>query len=352
MKPLAQNLQRYFSFRELAIVAAAIVVSISIGIGVFLNLKREVVINDNGRLITLKTMKTTVGEVLDQCRIKIDSYDYLSLPLDSELQKMKTNEIVIKRAVPIHVTVDGEEKTIMTYKPFIGEALSDASIKLGEKDKLLGCSFGDRVVSDLDMKVVRIQEEYYTEEENIPFNVETRPNTRMDKGSEKVVREGKAGIKEKIFKVVFEDGKEVLRRMMTEKIASVPINKLVEYGTILNFKTSRGETVRYSKVLSMRSTAYTASLADTGKKPGDPGYGITYSGMKAREGVVAVDPKVIPLGTRMYIEGVGKAPDYGFAIAGDIGSAVKGNRIDLYYENKQKVGRYGIKNVKVYILTD
>ena len=95
----------------------------------------------------------------------------------------------------------------------------------------------------------------------------------------------------------------------------------------------------------MVATAYTAGPESTGKSPGMPGYGITYSGMRVRPGVVAVDPRVIPLGTYLYVEG------YGYSIAADTGgSAISGNRIDLYMERLADAYNWGRRTVKVYVL--
>lgn len=91
------------------------------------------------------------------------------------------------------------------------------------------------------------------------------------------------------------------REFVGETIVKEPVSRIVEYGTVPNFITSRGDRVRYSKVLNMRATAYTNSFEDCGKNPGDPGYGITYTGMTARTGIIAVDPKVIPLGSKVYV---------------------------------------------------
>jgi 3D (Asp-Asp-Asp) domain-containing protein len=74
--------------------------------------------------------------------------------------------------------------------------------------------------------------------------------------------------------------------------------------------------------------------------------------MRVRKGVIAVDPKVIPLGTKVYVEVAGNTPDYGYAVAADIGGAIKGDLIDLYFDSSDIVGRWGCKKVKVYILSD
>ena len=100
-------------------------------------------------------------------------------------------------------------------------------------------------------------------------------------------------------------------------------------------ETSRG-AVRYAEVMSMEATAYLP--ADGG------GSGITAIGVPATYGVVAVDPGVIPLGTRLYI------PGYGEALAADTGGAINGYKIDLCMESYSQAMQFGRRNVTVYVL--
>ncbi|CAH0117850.1 putative protein YuiC [Paenibacillus sp. CECT 9249] len=98
------------------------------------------------------------------------------------------------------------------------------------------------------------------------------------------------------------------------------------------------------------ATGYTAGVESTGKKPGHPEYGITYSGIKVRRdqagiSTIAADPKVFPMGTILYI------PGYGYGIVADTGSAIKGKKIDLYYNTtKQVYKEWGKKTVNVQVL--
>lgn len=352
MIPLAKNIKRYFSLKGVIIALVAIVVSVAAGIGTFLYVERDVVIDDNGREIRVGTMKTTVRQVLEQYGISVNPEDYINLSLDSELHMTKMNKIYIKRAVPVQVAVDGQELTLMTYKDTIRDALKDNSIELSGKDRLEGAVLDDKVTDGMKLKIIRVEERIITESERIAYKVVSRSNGRMDRGKQKTVKDGKEGVRQKSFKVVVEDGIEVSKELIKEEVISNPVDKVVEYGTMQTVKTARGKDLRYKKVLNMRATAYTASYEDTGKNPGHPQFGVTYTGVKVKRGIIAVDPRVIPLGTRVYIEGVGSTPDYGYAVAADIGSAIKGNIIDLYMEDARESRRWGIKKVKVYILSN
>ena len=105
-----------------------------------------------------------------------------------------------------------------------------------------------------------------------------------------------------------------------------------------------------ARSIVMKASAYDLSFESCGKRPGDRGYGITASGTKARPGVVAVDPKVIPLGTKLYIESMDGTGSYGYASAEDKGGAIKGNRIDLFFSSRSDALKFGRRQVKVYIL--
>ncbi len=149
----------------------------------------------------------------------------------------------------------------------------------------------------------------------------------------------------------------------------VPLNQLLSLNVTLNPKklkigdkvqipnevkivsaaNSKAVTTSRSNVLRtgyFTLTAYTAGPESTGKSPGHPEYGITFSGVPVQKDVtIAVDPNVIPLGTRVYIEGIG------YRIAHDTGGAIKGNRIDVYIEDLSEAIQFGVKkNVRVDIL--
>jgi 3D (Asp-Asp-Asp) domain-containing protein len=113
--------------------------------------------------------------------------------------------------------------------------------------------------------------------------------------------------------------------------------------TVTN-KEESSEVTAFSRGKSLGSftlTAYTSGYESTGKKPNDPFYGVTSSGAPVQDGVtVAVDPRVIPIGSRVYIEGIG------YRVAQDVGGAIKGNHIDVYISDLQTARTFGVKHGK------
>jgi uncharacterized protein YabE (DUF348 family)/3D (Asp-Asp-Asp) domain-containing protein len=361
LKPLGKNIIRLITGKEIILMASMLILTAAV-FGFYSNMQKDVKISDNGVVTEVRTIAKTVGDVLEQNNITVASSDYISMPLDAELQRETVNEIDIKRAVPVKIIADGDEMILMAYGDTVGEALEASPIKPGELDKLDGVNTEDKIIKNMTIKIVRVEEKLVSEKEQIPYDTEKRKNSSLSKGVEKVAQKGVNGELEKEYKLVIEDGREVSKELLKETILSKPVNAIIEVGTLVKNTPavraiSRGESIdrgdfTYVDVLDMRATAYTASYKCTGKRPGDPGFGITCSGMKARKGVIAVDPRVIPLGTKLYIEIEGSTPDYGFAIAGDTGGAIKGNKIDLYYDSQDYVDKFGVKKVKVYILED
>lgn len=123
----------------------------------------------------------------------------------------------------------------------------------------------------------------------------------------------------------------------------------VEEGVL---ETSDGKIIEYTDVIQLEATAYCACYDCCGKYPGNKWYGITATGTRAKVGTIAVDPKVIPLGTEVYIEGLGGAKNYGFATAEDTGGAIKGKIIDLYFNTHKETVNWGRQQVNVYILKE
>ncbi|MPM89146.1 hypothetical protein SDC9_136254 [bioreactor metagenome] len=172
-------------------------------------------------------------------------------------------------------------------------------------------------------------------QQDVPFTVIRQPNATMEKGVEEVVEAGQNGVKTVSVKMHFADEKQVTEEVIAETIIVQPKPQIINVGTRDTINTSRGAQ-RFRSVAWMEATAY---LPTDGSAEG-----LTATGIPARRGIVAVDPDIIPLGTRVYI------PGYGVGLAADTGGAIIGNKIDLCMESSSEAWRFGRRDVKVYIL--
>jgi 3D (Asp-Asp-Asp) domain-containing protein len=187
------------------------------------------------------------------------------------------------------------------------------------------------------IRVLRVVEKVMVKKEAVDFRIVRRPSRLMRPGVVRTLQAGSPGQRQRIYRVVFKNGTPVSRSLIHEEVVVRPKDQIVLVGD--RTLSSRGYFTSRS-VMHMHATGYDPGPRSCG--PRSNGY--TATGMKAGYGVVAVDPKCIPLGTRLYIEG------YGFAVAGDVGRAIKGHRIDLGFDTYSSAMRFGRKHVSVHIL--
>ncbi len=336
------NPKRFKSLFSIVLVASIAATCLIVSVSYVYNMmKKDITIEDIDGMKAVSTFKNTVSDVLEEQGIKINPQDRVSLDMGLKLED-GTN-IKISRAREVTINSDGSDIVLLTIAPDVKSALREAQIKLGDKDRV--SPDPDTVITGkTEIAVIRVEEKVEKIEMKMDFTNQISKSDELDKGITKVAKKGISGLKELEIKVVFENGIEIKREIVGEKVLKNPVNGIIEEGTRTTFISSRGQVTRFVRALKMTATAYDATFESCGKHPEHPQYGITYSGLKVRPGIVAVDPRVIPLGTYLYVEG------YGEALAADIGGAIKGNRIDLYYELPEDVAKYGKRAVKVYVL--
>lgn len=313
-------------------------------------MEKKINIDDNGNMKAIATYKSDVKGCLSSVGINISEKDKVIPGLTAPIKDGMT--VKIKRAVPVLISVDGKSLIIETAEDSVKNMFSAEGIALNEKDRVTP-EISEPIKAGMEIKVVRVEEKIETNTETLAYKTVQKVDSNMEKGQTKVIQDGADGEKEIQSKVVYEDGKEVSRTVISETVKKSPTDKIVSVGTLSWFTVSRGGTdnkVLYTRKLKMKATSYTACYECTGKNPGDRGFGITATGTRARRDLhgystVAVDPNVIPLGTKLYIEG------YGYAIAEDTGGGVRGNIIDLYFEpGSNEFRRWFTHNTTVYIL--
>lgn len=326
------------------LIILAIVATLSLGVYKYQG--NQVSLNLDGEIIQVISYSNTVEEFIETEEVKMKDGAYISVPLDRKLEN--NIEIVIKNPKPYTLDVAGILLESFSVNNTVKDVLQDFKIELGEKDYTYP-ELSSVIAPGSTIKLFQVKEVVETEDTIIPFESQVTKNRDIEAGVVKVIQEGKDGLRRSHIKKEFVNGVLTSSVIVQDEIVSEPITHIVEKGDRDFIVTSRGDT-RYRSATTMTATAYDSSFESTGKNPGDRYYGITASGTKARPGVVAVDPRVIPLGTKLYIQSLDGTKDYGFAIAEDKGGAIKGNKIDLYFETRSQCMNFGRRQVKVYIL--
>jgi uncharacterized protein YabE (DUF348 family) len=368
------------------------------GYVVFEATKAEVVIVDNGEEQVVHTHKNTVEEVFAEAGIVIGAHDAISHQLDAPVengmnidyqtaqrltitidgtaesfyttadtieefyneeslffsedddvshQQTETIEngleIVVKKAYDVAIDDGGENLTVMATGGTVEELLERNEIELNDADKIKP-ALDQSVNKHTDISIVRVTTANEEVEENVAYSTEERQDNSLLKGKEKVVTEGQEGTVVKKYKIIKENGKEVSRELVEEKVKKESVNQVVSIGTKEPVQTaavsSSSAPPANGKTITMSASAFTASCSGCS--------GVTATGINLNANpnmkVIAVDPNVIPLGSRVWVEG------YGEAIAGDTGGAIKGNRIDVHVPNKSAAYSWGVRTVQVKVI--
>lgn len=310
----------------------------------------------NGSEREVETKAKRVEDLLEAQNIALMQHDKLSKPLAETLND--GDVISVQHSRQIVVKADGQAKTYHTTAATVGDTIKQLGIQLGEEDKIYPAP-QTNIADNITIRIVRVETaiEEYTEQ--IPFETVTKQDGSILKGKEVTVQAGEEGLLMRRIEKVLEDGLVVSETVVDESVQKPSINHIVAVGTKnpvvalsasspnIEQVTKNGITFGVKEVLkNVTVTAYDAGPASTGKTKDDPHYGITSSGTKVQEGrTIAVDPKVIPMGWWVYIEGLG------FRRAEDTGGAIKGNKIDVYFDSEQHATRFGTKKgYTVYVI--
>ncbi|PAE36747.1 G5 and 3D domain-containing protein [Bacillus sp. 7884-1] len=382
------------SRKRLAITFASFVVLAALlGFSYYEGSKYTVALTLNGKQKVVKTHANTVKDVFAQLEIPLNSKDYLSPSADA---KVKDNQVIVwKQAKQVKIVQDNEKKTIWTTAGTVAELLKEQQIVLNEQDEIspkpqetikskmdiriksalhltlvdggkeqqvwstsatvadfltqqgiklnefdrVEPSISETVKKDGVINVIRVEKVTDVVEEPVHFAVITKKDESLEKGKQVTVKDGRQGLISREYEVILENGKEVSRKLISEQSLREKLDKVVAVGTKeLDIQVSRGAET--GTEFYVNTTAYTAYCNGCS--------GVTATGFDLRANpnakIIAVDPRVIPLGTKVYVEG------YGYAVASDTGGAIKGHKIDVFFPSKAEAFRWGVRKVKIKIL--
>ncbi|QGP92016.1 3D domain protein [Neomoorella glycerini] len=236
-------------------------------------------------------------------------------------------KLTMAGVVPVAAEIAGQPLWSQVPLPAVAGILAQEGITLGPEDRVdsnLGSNDPYQYI-----RVIRVENTIELRQEAVPPPLVRRPDRTLRPGKEKVVQEGQPGVRYYKYQVKKENGVEVERQLLETWIEVQPQPRIVAYGSRAYPAVT---AARAGDTLKVIATAYT----HTGNR--------TATGIWPYRGIVAVDPRVIPLGTRLYVEG------YGYAVAQDTGGLIKGNRIDIFVDSEAEAIQWGRRPVTVRIL--
>ena len=341
------------------------------------------IITDGDRVTVHRSYSSDPYEVLTEAGIELEEEDTYETGYADGM-----NQITVRRMQMVTVINRGAQSVIGTYGETTGSLLARMGITPGTGDTL-SCSSETQTYDGMTIELVHTETRIEEEDTTVPYPVNYYEDPDLEPGAEIVLVAGQNGLTHVKSEVTYRNGKEVSRVIVQETVQTTPVTPLVIRGvdrTIMEqpadpepaeqaapaassgaasgssssgssssggsrydgsaetdgnvIMTSSGESYTYVDVMTCSATAYTCE-----------GYvGNTYSGTLARVGAIAVDPTVIPLGTKMYVVSNDGQYVYGYCVAEDIGGGIKGNKIDLYFDTYAECWDFGVRMCTVYIL--
>lgn len=253
----------------------------------------------------------------------------------------------------IKLVVKGKETEISTFKTTVKELLDEAGIEY-DKDDRIEPSLSTEVVDYMKINVTKVEKKQVVEYEEIPYEVKLIEDKELLKGKTKIEQEGISGKKELKYDLTYEDGVLVKKALSKEAVSKEPTNKIVKKGIKEEIiVASRESTSRASNQINnsnntsqvsgnaSQASGKSMSVVATAYSCGT----ITSTGTSPRWGVIAVDPRVIPYGTRVYI------PQFNMTfVAEDCGGAIKGNKIDIFMGSEAQCRSWGRRTIDIQIV--
>lgn len=317
-----------------------------------------VIVTDGDNSFEVSTYCSTVEEILSENQITLGEGDVAALSFENGVGLLN-----IKRSFPVYITKGESTTTVNMTEGTVAEALELAGVALGQYD-LCNKDVSDILNSESYIDVISVEYETKTYEETIPYTTKVEYSSKLASG-EKKVSQGKNGTKTVTVRQKIENGIVTSTEVISETVTKSAVAETTVIGTKERKSSSKTETkssgktvntvsalgsvkvdengvpLSYTKSMTMRASAYTSEKG-----------AVCSTGVTAQTGYIAVNPNIIPYGTKMYIVSNDGSYVYGYAIAADTGGFASRNpyMVDLYFNSVKECVTFGIRNVTIYFL--
>ena len=305
------------------------------------------VITDGSRVLVYTTTATDPEAILDEAGFALSADDTFTMEANDG-----SSEITVQRGQAISLNYYGKEMELTSYGETVEELLTRLNLSWGEDD-VISLDLDQDTFDGMELSISSIQQVEQTYTGTVPYDQIRCTDSSLPQGETVVLTEGVNGTSTCTALVTYVNGVETDRRVLSERVTSQPISEVVAVGTgtvpesgsklpIIDENTitlPTGEVLTYNKVITSLATAYCDK-------------GLTATGTQARVGAIAVDPRYIPYGSRMFIMSVDGEYIYGVASAEDTGSRehIVGTRIDLHYDTRWECIQFGARDCLVFFL--
>lgn len=288
-----------------------------------------IAVDDGSLPFVIRTTATTVGEALREAEITLYLGDRVQPSLGSQVSTGL--RVFIERSKPVTFQMDGRLFRTRTRAKTVGDALTELKVGISGADRI-NPSLDTALLDHTLIAITRVREEIAVSEEIIPYETVFEPDSNLAIDTQQVVNPGAVGINRRRYRVRYEDGQEVARNLLDSWVAQEATRRVIAYGQLIEPKSATladGTQITYWRRLRAYASSYSAATAGVSRD--SPTYGRTYTGEQMRNGIVAVDPRVIPLRSKVYVTG------YGYGDALDTGSGIIGRHVDLGYADEDLI---------------
>ena len=333
---------RLFAAAALAVMTAAMVAVVTVN-------TRAVTVVDGDTSKVVLTLNEDPYYVLKTAGVTLGKDDVVQTAENGQ----RTASIEITRAFNVQINADGVSTLVAMTGGTVADALEKAQITVGEHDTL-NADPAAPATEGMNLTIERVQYREHTKTEAIAYTTSIRYTNVLPKGKTQIKQAGQNGVKTLTYRDRIVDGQVVETELVGEAVTKKAVEKIVLKGTVVGTPMSKapfdieldsaGQPLKYKSMISGKATAYTSDRGDSGT--------ICSTGMRAQVGVVAVNPKRIPYGSKLYITSPDGSYVYGYAIAGDTGGGVRKNALvaDLFMDTYEECIQFGRRTMNVYIL--
>lgn len=326
------------TYQFIALLSVTAIVALSVT-GFAWAQKRVTVIVD-GNSHCYDTQADSVEALLDQAGINVAEGDLVSPAADTQVSDGMT--VVVRSSVPVTIHLGQEVIEIDVVGRTVADALTAAGLDPGA-----GLDVYPDIAEPLSSAMtIEVRDAFVRIEEKpteVAYATVTRNDPALEVGLREVISEGAPGQTLRIYRIPVIDGNPGEMELISEKVVREPQNKVIALGS--RRPTASSPSIRPISTATSAPVGRRLNVVATGYAPGVNGVGTrTATGARAARGIIAVDPRVIPLGTRLYV------PGYGYGVAADTGGAIKGNKIDLCFATGAEAISWGRRTVTITIL--